>query len=180
MNQTITALEAALNAAAPTQELWIEGQDAYKKSQQTDPGNDEKAYNAALNAAAPDADFWLAGERALVLNGGPALSARTSKRFIRTKNYLNEMNNKKGDEHWSAKAGPTLAVRLLIFGIGVLIFLILRPIVVVPYDTTFGAPSGIVAAILLFVLFAVACYVTGEALVRKARRKSAHPSPTES
>lgn len=177
MTKTI-ALEAALDAAAPTQELWTAGQDAYKASQQKNPGNDELAYYAALDAAAPDEAAWIEGRNMLVLNGVPLLPSST--RFARAKSGMANWNNKKGDEHWSAKAGQTLAVRLLIFGIGVIIFLMLRPIVVVSYDSSYGGGSGIVAAIVLFIFTMLAFYVIGEAVIRTARKKSTYIPPTAS
>lgn len=172
MSTTTTALEAALNTAAPDQERWIAGQNAYSESQQTDPGNDEKAYYAALDAAAPDEDSWIAGRNALVLNNALLLPP-----IDRAKIRLGALKNKKSDKRWSAQAGPVFAVRMLIFGIGVFIFLMLRPIVAVTYDSSYGDGAGIAAALVLFLFIALASFVVGEVIISKARKQSTPPTP---
>jgi hypothetical protein len=62
------SLVAALDAAAPTQELWMKGKAAFDT---TIEGNDniEDGFYAALDAAAPDADFWKRGELVLLSHG---------------------------------------------------------------------------------------------------------------
>jgi hypothetical protein len=181
MNKTTTALEAGLDAAAPDGERWNAGLEAYKASQQEDPGNDEKAYYAALDAAAPDKDSWIEGNNALVLHGVRLVPV--SKDSVRVKNSvkdrLKKEHAKTGDNHWTAKPFMVFAFRMLVYGIGAIFFALLRPIVDASYNTEYGAPTGIIASVVLFVALALIFWAVGEGLIRLAR-KSARTTPTES
>jgi hypothetical protein len=88
MNQTSNALDAALDAAAPTRELWLAGKTAFMDAIASNSDDIKAAYYAALDAAAPDETSWLAGRNELVLHGVHLLpsSTRTPLKFpkIRT------------------------------------------------------------------------------------------------
>lgn len=59
------ALEAALDATAPTHGLWRQGHDAYFTSELSN----DQAYYAALDAAAPTREQWLKGYDVLTSYG---------------------------------------------------------------------------------------------------------------
>lgn len=167
MNQT--ALEAALDAAAPNGGLWIAGQNAYTESLQSDPGNDEKAYYAALDAAAPDKGSWIAGRDILVMMGALTLREETPTKRLdiveplkKLKNWKWNKKNTTEKEYWTERPVPTLAFRLLIFGFGVIVFMALI--------TNLHTP--IWASILLFLSIAAVTYVIGEFLIRGARKNT--------
>jgi len=165
MNQTVSALDAALDAAAPSQSEWIAGRDAFYESQQNHPGDNEKAYRAALDAAAPDGDHWTAGENALVTNGGPALSEPEKRSFIPKK-----WKFKKG-VHWSLQSAPSAIFRIILVAVGLLIFSMFQPLAFNGYHSTYGVGAGTAATIVLFFFCLVGSLIIGEAILRTLRNK---------
>lgn len=174
MNQTTTGieLEAALDAAAPTQELWLAGHAAYHTSLLTDPDK-QTAYYAALDAAAPDKESWIAGRDMLVLND--VLLLPQTKRFSIPEKHKSMF--KKGNSHWSTQVWPVRLFRALFYGIGVLAFLLFQPLVFASWNTAYGVGLGTFYSIVSFVLWLLAAAVLGQLLLNVIHKKN-HPTPS--
>lgn len=180
MNQTIvtseasldTALEAALDATAPTTELWQAGHAAFYETLST-KHNIEVACYAALDAAAPDEETWTSGRNILVLNGVLALPETERPSLMeRSKSMFTT-----GPSHWSTQVVPVRAFRLLFLGLGVLIFMGIQPAMFGMYKSTYGVGAGTFASLVVFALIGVAAAVIGDLALRWVR-KSNHTTPS--
>ena len=114
-----TALDAALDAAAPTQELWLKGKAAFLKSIELDSDDIKGAYYAALDAAAPDERSWIAGRDVLVLNGVPLLPG-TKSIALRGLKMVRKIRTPRGNVIFAIIFGTLIGI-VLAFGVGQLV-----------------------------------------------------------
>lgn len=179
---TKQALHEALDAAAPDGDAWIKGEKAYKKTIKKDKDDTQRACENALNAAAPDEAAWIKGRNVFVINGMyvlPASKTDSLKNWT-TKKLVTPFASDKDGQHWSAKAAPTLLLKLLVFGLGMLIFFACQPALFASYHASYGVGTGTAASIALFVFVVLLFLVIGEAIIKSLRRSHPTPTPTAS